>query len=120
MGWGLLVLPLYLRAFQVPEGRGRGLDSWAPCCPKSPPSAVAFPSASSGYQARPSLHLNVNKLHHAAKRSMERESQFVSGSHFDMEKAGEGVGVESVVVGQCGTDVISDEMIRSLFLPLLV
>lgn len=26
------------------KGRGRGLDSWAPCCPKSPPSAVAFPS----------------------------------------------------------------------------
>ena len=44
---------------------------------------------------------------------------FVSGSHFDMEKAGEGVGVESAVVG-CGTDVISDEMIRSLFLPMLV
>ena len=45
MGWGLLVLPLYLRTFQVPRGRGEGGGVWT-----LGPPVVRNPR---GYQARP-------------------------------------------------------------------
>ena len=122
MGWGLLVSPLYLWTFQVlgkpgegPEGSGH----WDPLLSEISSSLCGRVSVGVEWISGETKSASQRQQAPSCCEKIDGAVISLCGSHFDMEKAGEGVGVESAVVG-CGTDVISDEMIRSLFLPMLV